>query len=423
MPAPLAGLATVCFCLYSALFPAAVGYAQARFDVAMGVRLMLLVPALWTLAEWLRGWLLTGFPWLALGYSQVEGPFAGFAPLAGVFGVTFASAVVAGALTSLIAARGRRITLATMIVVVVSGAILRGIEWTSPQGEPLTVSLVQGNIPQELKFVAGRYEATLDTYARLVEKSQGRLVVLPETAIPRFLGEVAPSYLERLERHARERNGDILFGVPIAESGRRYYNAVISRGTSPPQRYEKFHLVPFGEFVPPGFGWVVAVLHIPLSDFTRGAEMQSPLAVAGQRVAVNICYEDLFGEEIIRQLPEATLLVNVSNVAWFGDSLAPAQHLRISRMRALETGRAMLRATNTGVTAIIDQRGRVTARLPAFTEGILEEKVQGHTGASPYVLAGNYAIVVGCGVLIMALLGTRQYLEKRRANADLGRRA
>jgi apolipoprotein N-acyltransferase len=407
MPAPLAALATLFFCLYLALFPAAVGYAQARFAVTTRVRLMLLVPALWTLAEWLRGWLLTGFPWLALGYSQVDGPLAGFAPLAGVFAVTFATAVIAGALASLVAARGRRITLATIVVFIAAGAILRGIEWTTPLGEPLPVSLIQGNIPQELKFVPGRYETTLDTYARLVEKSQGRLIVLPETAIPRFLDEVAPVYLERLEHHARERDGDILFGVPIAESRGRYYNAVMSRGTSPSQRYAKSHLVPFGEFVPLGFGWIIAVLHIPLSDFTRGGESQPPLAVAGQRVAVNICYEDLFGEEIIRPLPEATLLVNVSNVAWFGDSLAPEQHLRISRMRALETGRTMLRATNTGVTAIVDPRGAVTARLPSFTEGVLEGKVQGRAGATPYILIGNYAVVVGCAVLIGALVAAR----------------
>jgi apolipoprotein N-acyltransferase len=170
-------------------------------------------------------------------------------------------------------------------------------------------------------------------------------------------------------------------GVPVLEADRRYYNAVVSLGTSPTQGYAKSHLVPFGEFVPPGFGWIVAVLTIPLSDFARGSEGQRPLQLAGQRVALNICYEDAFGPEIIRQLPEATLLVNVSNVAWFGDSLAPAQHLRIARMRSLETGRYMLRATNTGVTAIVDPRGAVAGRLPSFTEGVLEGSVQGYEGS------------------------------------------
>src|SRR5260221_3023469 len=188
---------------------------------------------------------------------------------------------------------------------------------------------------------------------------------------PRFLDAVDPGYLRDIARIALERRADILAGVPIRDPDGRYFNSVISVGISPFQRYDKAHLVPFGEFVPPGFSWIVKTFAIPLSDFSLGSKNPKPLALAGQRVAPNICWEDAFGEEIIRQLPEATLLVNVSNVAWFGDSLAPAQHLQISRIRALEAGRAMLRATNTGVTAIIDPRGKVVARLPQFTEGIL----------------------------------------------------
>ena len=159
--------------------------------------------------------------------------------------------------------------------------------------------------------------------------------------------------------------------------------------------------------MPAGFGWIVKTFAIPLSDFSLGPENPKPLALAGQLVAPNICWEDAFGEEIIRQLPEATLLVNVSNVAWFGDSLAPAQHLQISRMRALETGRAMLRATNTGMTAIIDPRGGLVARLPQFVEGVLEGEVQGHSGATPYVKLGNYPIVLACLALIVALVFRR----------------
>ena len=207
--------------------------------------------------------------------------------------------------------------------------------------------------------------------------------MLPETAIPRFLDDVDPAYLETLTAPVAARGGDMLIGVPLLDRSRRYYNAVVSFGASPQQAYAKSHLVPFGEFVPTGFGWLVAMMRIPLGEFARGAADQQPLAVAGQRVAVNICYEDAFGEEIIRQLPAATLLANVSNVAWFGDSLAPAQHLRISRMRAVETGRYMLRATNTGVTAIVAPDGSVAGRLPSFTEGVLEGRVQGRTGATP----------------------------------------
>jgi len=293
-------------------------------------------------------------------------------------------------------------------LLVAAGYGLKQIEWTRPQGEPLSVALLQGNVPQELKFVPGRYEQTLDTYARLARSAQAKLIVLPETAIPRFLDQVDRGYLDMLREHALAQDGDILLPAPLRDADGRYYNAVVSLGRAPMQSYAKRHLVPFGEFIPPGFGWVQEVLRIPLSDFTPGSPAQRPLEVAGERVAVNVCYEDAFGEEIIRQLPEATLLVNVSNVAWFGDSLAPEQHLRIARLRALETGRYMLRATNTGITAIIDAQGRVSARLPAFTEGVLTGTAQAYAGATPYVRFGNGPVLVFV-ILVLAAAALRRY--------------
>jgi len=407
MPAPLAAIATVLFCAFLALYPATVGYLQARVGGTPVMRALVLVPGLWTLAEWLRGWIFTGFPWLALGYSQLDSPLAGYAPISGVFGVSFMTALAAGCIA--LAVRRERpawLPVGLLVVVAADGFALAQIDWTTPRGDPVSVALIQGNIPQSLKFVPGRYESTLATYARLAESADARLVVMPETAIPRFLEAVDPEYLERLRLRAAAQDGDVLVGVPMRDTGGRYYNAVVSIGASPRQTYAKDHLVPFGEFIPPGFGWVLTILKIPLSDFSAGGARQQPLVVAGQRVAVNVCYEDAFGEEIIRQLPEATLLANVSNVAWFGDSLAPAQHLRISRMRALETGRPMLRATNTGVTAIVDARGDVVSRLPMFTEGVLSGAVQGRAGATPFVLTGNYLpvllslVCIGAGILI-----------------------
>jgi apolipoprotein N-acyltransferase len=429
LPAPLAGLATIVFGLILAAYPAAVGWTQAKLAApapaqlaapGVPVRLMLVIPAAWALAEWLRGWIFTGFPWLALGYSQLDGPLAGFAPVAGVFGVSFLAAVVAGALLALVVARGaaRVVALATIGAIAAGGWALRAIDWTTPHGEPVEVALLQGNIPQELKFVPGRYQATLDTYARLASSTKARLVVLPETAIPRFLDDVDPVYLETLSAPVAARGGDVLVGVPVLDRTRRYYNAVVSLGASPRQVYAKSHLVPFGEFVPTGFGWLIAMMRIPLGEFARGAPDQPPLAVAGQRVAVNICYEDAFGEDIIRPLPAATLLVNVSNVAWFGNSLAPAQHLRISRMRAIETGRYMLRATNTGVTAIVAPDGAVVGRLPSFTEGVLEGRVRGRTGATPYIVAGNAPVLLLCLAVLAA--ATARARAKRRRDADLG---
>ncbi len=406
MPAPLAAIATALYCCYLALFPALVGSLQARAGAGRAARLVLAIPALWMLAEWLRGWLLGGFPWLAQGYAQIDTPLAGYAPLAGVYGLSFAAALLAGLLVLLATgrARTRAYALAGIALLLAAGGALRGIEWTAPAGKPLAVALVQGNIAQSLKFDPRRYVATLETYRRLVEGSRARLIVLPETAIPRFLDAVDPAYLEALARHARAQNGDLLLGVPTSDRAGRYFNSVVSLGASPAQIYSKSHLVPLGEFVPPELGWIVKILSIPLSDFTPGPARPEPIAAAGERVAVDICYEDAFGEEIIRQLPQATLLVNASNVAWFGDSLAPAQHLQISRMRALETGRPMLRATNTGVTAIIDSHGRVAGRLPQFTEGVLEGKVQGYQGSTPYVRYGNApALALALAALLAAL--------------------
>ncbi len=410
MPAPLAAMGTLAFCAILALYPAAAGWCLARLQFGRLASALFAFPALWTLFEWLRGWIFTGVSWLALGYSQVDSPLAGFAPVVGTYGVSFVTALCAGLLVVVVTGSGKA-RLAGGVALVLAfglGQLLKKIDWTSPQGALLKVALLQGNIPQDLKFQADRYAATLAIYKRLVQASEGQLIVLPETAIPRFLDAVDPSYLKDIERIAAERRADILIGVPIRDSDGRYFNSVISVGTSPSQRYDKSHLVPFGEFVPPGFGWIVKTFAIPLTDFSLGPENPKPLALAGQLVAPNICWEDAFGEEIIRQLPQATLLANVSNVAWFGDSLAPAQHLQISRMRALETGRTMLRATNTGVTAIIDPRGRVVARLPQFTEGILTGEVQGYVGASPYVKSGNTPIVLVCVVLLGALVFTRR---------------
>jgi len=410
MPAPLAAIATALFCLYLALFPAAAGYLQARLALPPLPRLMLLMPACWVLGEWLRGWLFTGFPWLAFGYTQADTPLAGYAPLAGVYGLSFLAVAVTGGAVAAVTLRGvaRHAAIAVAALLVAAGYGLKQIEWTRPQGEPLSVALLQGNVPQELKFVPGRYEQTLDTYARLARSAQAKLIVLPETAIPRFLDQVDRGYLDMLREHALAQDGDILLPAPLRDADGRYYNAVVSLGRAPMQSYAKRHLVPFGEFIPPGFGWVLEVLRIPLSDFTPGSPAQRPLEVAGERVAVNVCYEDAFGEEIIRQLPEATLLVNVSNVAWFGDSLAPEQHLRIARLRALETGRYMLRATNTGITAIIDAQGRVSARLPAFTEGVLTGTAQAYAGATPYVRFGNGPVLVFV-ILVLAAAALRRY--------------
>ena len=394
MPAPLAAIATLAFCAILALYPALAGYLQARVGGPAALRATLAIPACWTIAEWLRATLLTGFPWLTLGDAAPGTPLAGYSPLGGAYGASFILAACAGLLWCVALGRARWIAALAFAVLGAAGAALRGIEWTVPAGPRLAASVLQGNVPQDLKFDPARYRQTLETYARLAESSRARLIVLPETAVPRMMDRVDPAYLDRLAAAARRNGGDLLLGIPVSTGPGVYYNAVLSLGESPRQLYYKSHLVPFGEFVPPGFGWVVRILSVPLADFTRGPAHPRPLEVAGERVAATVCYETAYGAEVIRPLPEATLLANVSNVAWFGDSLAPAQHQQIARARALESGRALLAATNTGITAAIDRDGRVLGRLAQFTEGRLDVTVQGYSGATPYVRYGDAPALV-----------------------------
>jgi len=410
MPAPLAGIATLGFCALLALFTGFAGWVQARIPAPAAARACLLIPAAWTLFEWIRSWILSGFPWISFGYAAAGWPMQGYAPIGGVFFLSFLTVMLGG--VAWLAVRRYR-WIAALVALVLVGEGLRHVEWSMPQGEPVTVALLQGNIEQSLKFDPARYERTLETYGRLARESKARLIVFPETAVPRFLDGVDPAYLEELAAIAQRNGGDLLLGVPTRRTREEFFNSVIAFGTSRPQVYHKVHLVPYGEFVPPGLGWTLRMVNIPMSDFSRGAPGQALLEAAGQRIGVNICYEDAFGEEIARQLPAATLLVNVSNVAWFGDSLAPAQHLQIARLRAIETARMYLTATNTGITAAIDRDGRVLATLAQFSEGRLETRAQGYVGTTPYVVWRDWpAVVLALGVLVVAAIVARRKLSR-----------
>ena len=411
MPWPLAAVATAGFCAYLALFPAAAGALAARVTPPGGWPRALAAAGAWTLAEWARSFVLSGFPWLSLGYAQIPraGPtaLAGFAGAGGVFAVTLAGALLSAALAVAMPAlanpsprRTRRIATIGAIAALVPflGTIVGGIEWTQP-ARPVTVSLLQGNVLQELKFDPQFQPRTFELYGELVTRARGRLIVLPESAFPMFADEVPGEVLRHLLRTARERDADVLVGLftaepPLPGGDLRYYNTALALGTSDPQLYRKRHLVPFGETIPADavLGWFIRnVLSIPLANQTAGAANQPPLAIAGQSVAVNICYEDAFGEDIRVQAAAATLLVNMTNDAWYGRSLAAVQHNQIAAMRAKETGRPLLRATNTGITSVIDHRGREQARLPWFERGILEHEVVGRTGVTPYVRVGDVA--------------------------------
>jgi apolipoprotein N-acyltransferase len=399
MPMPLALLATSLFSAFLALFPALAGYLQAKVALPSRLRTALLFPSIWVAIELLRGYIMTGFPWLTLGYSQVpDSPLAGYAPIFGVYGVSLVLAASAGLLVWGVQQRRNvqgKAAVMMLAVLWLGGWGLQQLEWSTPQGEPVKVSLLQGNIGQDAKFEEGQLVGTLETYRRLAESSDARLIVLPETALPILRNDMPESYADMLREHARRQGGDVLIGAFEQERG-LYYNSMFSLGSSASQSYRKNHMVPFGEFIPlrPVFGWLInEVLNIPMGDLSSGGTHQPLLNLAGQHIAMNICYEDVFGEEIIRALPQATLLLNTSNDAWYGDSHAAMQHNQISQMRALETGRMMLRATNTGVTSAIGSDGRIRQMLPQHREGVLTVEVQGYAGATPYVRWGNTAVL------------------------------
>jgi apolipoprotein N-acyltransferase len=418
MPAALAAIATLLFCGFLSLFPALFGALCWHVRKSNTFLLsLLLLPALWVGSEWLRGTLFTGFPWLAVGYSQIPNShLSGYAPVLGVYGVSALVALSASLLRSLcIPSVHKALPVLLLFSLWSIGGLLQKITWTDPVGKPFTVALLQGNIPQDQKWRSDRLKATLDSYRTLVEKSEAQLIVMPETAIPLFTDQLSKHYASDLTELARAKNADLIIGIAERESQNgqtRYYNSAITTGISPSQTYHKHHLVPFGEYIPakPLFGWVLNLLHIPLTDMSPGGSSQLPLQLAGQKVAVNICFEDVFGEEIIRSMPEATVLVNLSNIAWFGDSLALPQHVQISQARALETGRYMLRATNTGVTAIINSHGRIVQQAQPLEVAVLTGAAQGFTGATPYARFGNLPVLLfsGLGVLFTLSAFTRK---------------
>lgn len=410
MPMPLAALAVVLFIAVLAAFPALLGWLQARLFRRRGASFVVLVlPAGWVLCEWLRGWFLGGFPWLHLGYSQMGLPLSGFAPWSGVYGVSLAVAVSAGLLLQAWRAGKRRwFVYASMLVVFWTGGWVAGqVDWVRPAGAPVRVALVQGNVPLRIKWVPEYRLAVIRNYIELSARApQAQLVVWPESAVPGYLDDLAPEFVSRLRSRHRDYGTDFLVGVVEQDRATgAYYNSVVSIGAAE-GAYRKRHLVPFGEFLPFPFlfRWLIDYLHIPMSDFSPGASTQAALSVLGQKVGVSVCYEDAFGAEVIQFLPQATLLVNVSEDAWFGNSLAPHQRLQMARMRAWESGRPMLRASNTGPSAVIDHQGRVRARSPQFKPHVLTARVQRTEGTTPYVRFGDLPVVLlATGLFILGV--------------------
>ena len=403
-------------------YHALVGYLAARWLPRGGAFLWLLaLPALWVLVEWLRGWVLSGFPWLALGYSQIDSWLAGYAPLGGVYLLSLLVAMSAGALLLLIRgrARERAIAAAALLVIWGGGALLQGRNWTQRADGELTVSLVQGAISQDLKWQAENYDYTLKLYRDLTQQALGSdLIVWPEAALPGLAHEM-DDYLKTLYLQARASGSDVVLGLLRYDFDRKQYRNGILAMSDDLEWYYKRRLVPFGEFFPvPKFvrSWM-RLMSLPYVDFAAGDANQPALHAAGVKLGATICYEDAYGAEQLAVLRDATVLINVSNDAWFGDSTAPHQHLEIARMRALEAGRYLLRATNNGITVVIGPHGEIRDRIEQFEPGVLKSTVEPRTGLTPYARVGNVPVVTVCALLLIGAMAWPRVARRRPEGA------
>jgi apolipoprotein N-acyltransferase len=411
-----------------AAYTAALCFAANRLWLKPGMtRDWLVLPSLWVLLEWLRGWALSGFPWLSLGYAFIDSPLAGWAPLLGVYGVTWAAALAATGLAALglpgvLAARqstaaqaaaAPALALVAIAALFVAPGLAGRHVWTRPAGAKIAVAAVQGAVSQDRKWQIDNRDATLARYAKLTDQAWGaRLIVWPESALP-VLANNIPDYLQNLRATARAHDADFAIGLVNYEPAtNRYFNGLLVMNEDGDGWYYKRHLVPFGEYFPvPGFvrSWM-RLMSLPYDDISAGSELQPALRAAGQSLGLTICYEDAFGSSQLGVLRDATLLINVTNNAWYGDSTAPHQHLQIARMRALEAGRFLIRAANDGITAVIGPHGELVAKLPQFREAVLRADVQPMTGLTPYARFGNYPVVAGT----LGMLALASWLRVRR---------
>ena len=392
------------------------------------ISLLIIFPLFWALQEWFRGWFLTGFPWLSLGYSQTGSALSGYASILGVFGVSWLSALSSSLLLMAFlyhAKKKKIIVLISFSLIWFSGYIFSQIDWTEATGKPVKVSLVQGNVEQKNKWDPDHFEKRKQRYLSLTQKYwDSDLVIWPENSLTIFHHQLKNNFLKDLSKQAKKTNTDIILGLPVLDREKdEYFSSLMvvnsaKTSTVSDQFYHKNHLVPFGEYVPfeSLLRGLIAFFDVPMSAFTPGQYKQKLLTAAGQKIAPTICYEDAFGEDVIRFLPEATLVLNASNNAWYGDSFAPHQHLQISQMRALETGRDVMRVTTNGVSALIDYKGKITARSPQFKAYVVSGFVQPRTGVTPYVRWGNFLILT---IIFSGLVGLVIYRGKRKKNTGL----
>jgi apolipoprotein N-acyltransferase len=404
------GLLTCLFCGFWALFPALAGYLSVKIQPAnKGLIPVIAMPVVWLLIEYLRGYLmLNGFPWLQIAYSQLETPLAGYIPIIGAYGAGFLAALTASVLVFILQTKKHPLLLiAALATLWATGSVLQTIKWTDAIGESIRVSLIQGNITQDQKWRPENKLNTLQYYKTMTEAHwDSAVIVWPETSIPAYLSEVNEWFLLPLSKAARQHQSDLIVSLPAhGNSEDEKYNAVMTLGKETGM-YRKKHLLPFGEYLPwqPVSGFILNSLSIKLGNFTPGGIDQPLLKAGGYHFITSICYEDAFGDTGLTGLPDAAYLVNVTNDGWFGNSIEPHQHLQIARMRAMETGRFLLRATNTGVTAIVAPDGRIISQAPLFKATVLTDRITPMGGMTPYAKLGDKPVIIALIILLFCTI-------------------
>ncbi len=432
-PIVLAGFLTLLFVMGLALQLALFGWIAAHFTKSLLIiRLLLVYPCAWVFVEWIRGWLFTGFPWLLLGHSQVDTWLAGYVPIGGNLLLSLVTAVIAGAIVTILASSNaerfqkvnlpaanyvrvaeplshlsRVLGVVLVLSLVAGGWFTSHQAWVEDSGKTLKVSLLQANISQDQKWLPDQRGPSVERYMQMTRDNwQSDLIIWPETAIPGRFNEFTDAVINPMQQEALANKTKLVVGGFHQLPGGQFENSVIVLGddTQPPDRYAKRHLVPLGEYIPllQHLRWLERWMNIPYDNLARGSG-DGLITIGDFKANVSICYEDVFGEEIIADLPEADFLINVTNDGWFSGSLQPYQHMQIARLRALETGRFLLRATNTGVSGIVDHKGKIISTVPAYEQGVVNGEIRILKGITPYVQYGN-SLVVG-GISILLLLG------------------
>ena len=415
---------TFLFVGFWAIFPALAGYISVKIHpLNIKNRSYLTLPVVWTLVEYIRGKLvLNGFPWLQIAYSQLDTPLAGYIPLIGSYGTGLLVALTASGLLAIVQKkRCKYFLIIALLCLWGAGRYLQSISWTRAFGEPIKVSLLQGNITQDQKWRPENKLNTLQWYKTMTEAHwDSAIIVWPETSIPAYLSDVNDWFLIPLNQAAKLNQTSIIVSLPVNNTeGNEKYNAVMTLGKET-GIYKKTHLLPFGEYLPwqPISGLILNNLGMRIGLFTEGTNDQPLLKAAGYPFITTICYEDAFDELVLNHLSTAAFLINVTNDAWFGQSIEPYQHLQIARMRALETGRYLLRATNTGATAIVDPKGKIFNQAPLFEATTLTDRITPMQGLTPYAHLGEKPVLILLMILFLALLlpdGLFLYLVKKKS--------